>query len=93
MLLAARTRVPEANNWPFVIKERRAREEKALCRNVLFTPKMSHFYNITTTGNYENPSHAQCLKTTQNIAFDFFFILTFSTNFCPIKSDLSGNTV
>ena len=30
-----------------------------------------------------------CLKITQNVAFEF---LAFSTNFCPIKSDLSGNT-
>ena len=29
----------------------------------------------------------QCLKITQNVA------LAFSTNFCPIKSDMSGNTV
>ena len=37
------------------------------------------------------PSH--CLKTTQNVAFSIFDILAFSTIFCPIKSDLSGNTV
>ena len=36
---------------------------------------------------------AHCLKITQNVAFDFFLILAFSTNFCPIKTDLSGNTV
>ena len=29
----------------------------------------------------------QCLKITQNVAFEFF------TNFCPIIIDLSGNTV
>ena len=41
--------------------------------------------------DYNTP---HCLKTTQNIAFQFFFsILAFSTNFCPIKTDLSGNTV
>ena len=34
---------------------------------------------------------AQCLKITQNVEFDFF--VTLSTNFCPIKTDLSGNTV
>ena len=35
---------------------------------------------------------AHCLKITQNVAFEF---LNFgiSTNFCPIKIDLSGNTV
>ena len=33
---------------------------------------------------------AHCLKITQNVAF---LILAFSTNFCPIKTDLSGNTV
>ena len=36
---------------------------------------------------------AHCLKITQNVAFEFFLILTFSTNFCPIKTDLSGNTI
>ena len=30
---------------------------------------------------------SHCLKITQNVAFEF------STNFCPIKNDLSGNTV
>ena len=29
----------------------------------------------------------------KNVAFDAFFILAFFTNLCPIKSDLSGNTV
>ena len=35
---------------------------------------------------------AHCLKITQNVAFEFL-ILAFSTNFCPIKIDQSGNTV
>ena len=35
---------------------------------------------------------AHCLKITQNVAFEFL-ILAFSTNFCLIKTDLSGNTV
>ena len=38
-------------------------------------------------------SRSQCLKITQNVSFEFFLILAFSTNFCPIKTDLSGNTV
>ena len=41
---------------------------------------------------YWNKMYAQCLKITQNVAFEFL-ILAFSTNFFPIKSDLSGNTV
>ena len=35
---------------------------------------------------------AHCLKITQNVAFEFW-ILAFFTNICPIKIDLSGNTV
>ena len=35
---------------------------------------------------------AHCLKITQNVAFEFWHFLAFSNNFCPIKSDLSGNT-
>ena len=35
---------------------------------------------------------SHCLKITQNVAFEFL-ILAFSTNICPIKSDLSGKTV
>ena len=35
---------------------------------------------------------AQCLKIIQNVAFEFFNF-GISTNFCPIKIDLSGNTV
>ena len=32
-----------------------------------------------------------CLKITQNVSFEFL-MLAFSTNFYPIKTDLSGNT-
>ena len=35
---------------------------------------------------------AQCLKIIQNVAFEFFNF-GISTNFWPIKTDLSGNTV
>ena len=35
---------------------------------------------------------AQCLKITQNVAFEIFN-LAFCTIFCPIKNDLSGNTI
>ena len=38
-----------------------------------------------------NKDQAHCLKITQNVALYFFFILAFPTNFCPIKTDLSGN--
>ena len=34
----------------------------------------------------------QCFKITQKVTFEVL-ILAFSTNFCSIKSDLSGNTV
>ena len=34
----------------------------------------------------------QCLKISQNVTFELSF-LAFSTNFWPIKTDLSGNTV
>ena len=40
----------------------------------------------------EFAANSQCLKITQNLAFGFL-ILAFSTNFCPTKSSLSGNTV
>ena len=33
--------------------------------------------------------YTHCLKITQNVAFEF---LAFSTNFCPINIELSGNT-
>ena len=35
---------------------------------------------------------SQCLKITQNVAFEIL-ILAFFINFCPNKIDLSGNTV
>ena len=37
-------------------------------------------------------THSQCFKITQSVVFEFW-ILAFSTNFGPIKTDLSGNTV
>ena len=37
------------------------------------------------------PSH--CLKTTQNVAFEFLAFWHFPPIFGPIKTDLSGNTV
>ena len=39
-----------------------------------------------------NACDTQCLKITQNVAFEIFNFGIF-TNFCPIKTDLSGNTV
>ena len=33
-----------------------------------------------------------CLKITQNVAFDLLNF-AFSTNFCPVETDLAGNTV
>ena len=36
--------------------------------------------------------YPKCLKITQNVSFEFFNY-GISTNFCPIKIDLSGNTV
>ena len=41
-------------------------------------------------GQFQQEVGTHCLKITQNVAFEF---LAFSTNFCPIKTDLSGNTV
>ena len=37
-------------------------------------------------------SRTHCLKITQNVEFKFLN-MAISTNFCPIKTDLSGNTV
>ena len=38
-----------------------------------------------------NKDQAHCLKITQNVALESV-ILAVSTNFCPIKTDPSGNT-
>ena len=38
----------------------------------------------------ESARTTHCLKITQNVAFEFW---QFFTDFCPIKTDLSGNTV
>ena len=40
--------------------------------------------------DFRHLSTAHCLKIAQNVAFEF---LAFPPNFCPIKTDLSGNTV
>ena len=40
----------------------------------------------------KNMYSAHCLKITQNVAYEFLNFGIF-TNFCPIKTDLSGNTV
>ena len=44
----------------------------------------------TIGGFFYIPAGTDCLKITQNVAFE---VLAFSINFCPIKTDLSGNTV
>ena len=43
---------------------------------------------MQSTGSKDLLSH--CLKITQMVAFE---ILAFSPNFCPIKTDLSGNII
>ena len=45
----------------------------------------SHFLDFQTL--------SQCLQITQNVALEVFLFLAFSTHFCPIKTDLSGNSV
>ena len=54
---------------------------------LLSMPKMKRILLVTLHNVKEH-----CLKITQNVAFKIF-ILAFSTNFCPFKTDLSGNTV
>ena len=39
-----------------------------------------------------NKLPSECLKITQNVSFEFLNF-GFSCNFCPVKNDLSGNTV
>ena len=41
---------------------------------------------------FKHYRRAQYLKITQNVVFEFFNF-GISINFCPTKSDLSGNTV
>ena len=36
---------------------------------------------------------SQCLKITENVAYQFLNFGIFFTNFCPINIDLSGNTI
>ena len=48
---------------------------------------------IIITAMEDNNKKSQCLKIIKNVTFEIFKFLAFSTNFCPIKSDLSGNTV
>ena len=40
----------------------------------------------------EFAANSQCLKITQNVAFEFP-ILAFYTSFCLVKTNLSGNTI
>ena len=48
---------------------------------------MDLFYRVS-----QQVLNIHSLKITQNVTFEFL-ILAFSINFCPIKTDLSGNTV
>ena len=60
----------------------------------LFTerPRFSTEENTTDIHIYRTDGTLFCFKITQNVAFGLG-ILEFSDNFCPIKIDLSGNTV
>ena len=53
-------------------------------------PFLKVLYQTAWAKAKKNTGCSQCLKITQNVAFEF---LVFSTNFCPIEIDLSGNTV
>ena len=48
---------------------------------------MDLFYRVS-----QQVLNIHSLKITQNVTFEFL-ILAFSTNFCHVKTDLSGNTV
>ena len=72
----------------------------------VFTKKWVHWtsifspvkFNLNFDDSFKNTQESRnkvttlCLKITQNVAFDFS-ILAFFTNFCPIKIDMTGNTV
>ena len=48
--------------------------------------------NNAGISNKNHPGKSQCLKITQNVAFEFFNLGIFHL-FCPTKIDQSGNTV
>ena len=60
----------------------------------LFRGDFEHYVNFPICSRYVLfiLTISQCWKITQNVAYKFFN-LGISINFCPIKSDLSGNTV
>ena len=55
--------------------------------------EMTKFRERYTSSQGHLYSSTQCWKILKNVAFKRFLILVFSTNFCPIKIDLSGNTI
>ena len=72
--------------------------------NALKFPISGNFYNIRTSvnlceasGSSNSPvasiSHVLGITLFENYSKCRIWILAFSTNFCPIKDDLSGNTV
>ena len=66
---------------------------------------LEKFRGATKSSYVRFSNHAKYLKVTQNVAFEFdrmaqvfknspnWPFWAFFVNFCPIKSDLSGNTV
>ena len=53
---------------------------------------LKKFGKLLDSGKLTKQAAAQCLKITQNVAFEFLNFGIFH-NFCPIKTDLSGNSV
>ena len=64
-------------------------DNKESCTKKHLKSVQQNMRHLVDSGEKNFPSlPSQCLKIAQNVA-----ILAFSTNFCPIKTDLSGNTV
>ena len=62
------------------------KEERVWINDRIFEPQITLHSNISCI------TVAKCLKITENNAFEYLNLDIFH-RFCPIKSDLSGNTI
>ena len=69
---------------------RNHRNHRNKAEKIVQLPKTEKFE--WSEGEPDVEASTQCLNHTQNVAFEFL-ILAFSTNFCLIVIDLSGNPV
>ena len=80
-------------NWTVILFCEYMHHFLTLTQSLKITQNVSFYNNTNCKFKYWNPNSPKIIWKSPKMSHLNFLILAFSTNFCPIEIDLSGNTV